>query len=130
MQNKNINLFIAEWDQQFGPNIIEKIPELMEIDLDYITMQIFFTFENFYLNSEKSQNQEPIIFTTPIKNIDKLARIMVRRIEEEEKEKSLIICLLLPDFIEKEDLTIYDTYIKELLLNYDSEGELSLKHFY
>ena len=132
MKDENILMFIAIWDEEFGPKLVDIFPEEEELDFNTISSQLFRTYQFFY--KDKSDNPfTRFLFHIPIVNISKKASVCLDwiRIKEADTDKSpFIVVILLPDYYPDESMKVFENIIQNISMEYVEKKAPILKKYF
>ncbi len=133
MQEKELILFIGEWDKINGVKVLEHYPtQIPNFDLEHLAWKIFLFFENFYL-SEESKKYKKTIFQLPIKEKGKFGSVLIDTLPSErsrDKKVPYIIALLLPEYFPREQIKDFDNQLKLLNQKFRKERTLHLNDYF
>ena len=125
-------MFIAIWDEEFGPKIVDINPEVEELDFNTISSHIFRTYQFFYKDEAESHSTR-FLFQIPIVNITKKASICldwVRYEEEGAKKQPFIVVILLPDYFPDESMKVFENIIQNIGMEYAEKKTPILKKYF
>ena len=119
MENSGpITLFLAIWNEDYGPQVIEFYPKPTSYDLEDLSIRIFASFQFFYDVPDK--NFSRILMKHQISNINRKALIILDIVNNPEIKGGLqpfIVVLLLPEFLSGDKLELFEILEHILLFN-------------
>ncbi|MFX0102669.1 MAG: hypothetical protein ACFFCS_24090 [Candidatus Hodarchaeota archaeon] len=129
---KTILTYLAEWDEDEGPKIIDAHPKPKKLDLEDITMQIFTSFQTvFGYSDDVSFDRTNLVL--PLKSYKTTAKILLdsyRTKKVRGGKLPFIIAFLVPvQFIQRE-LYIYNPIQEKIVDEYSKDKKITLKDYY
>lgn len=124
-------VFVALWDKEYGVKLVDHLPKSINYDLEQISMQIFFAYQNFFYKEEE-ETIERTHFQIPIKNIVRKAKVLVDTIDvsDAEKKSSYIVVILFPDYASDSILNKFNDMIDVIGNEFLNSQTVSLlKHY-
>ncbi len=106
---KALTSFIALWNEDIGPEIVDVYPKSDVGDLEKLTSQIFTSYQFLGDSSHKSFRKK--LVTIPINRFNRKAKVLfdiLTKSEEKEEILPFIVVVLVPDYLADEELKIYD----------------------
>ncbi|TFF93155.1 MAG: hypothetical protein EU544_06295, partial [Promethearchaeota archaeon] len=125
---KEISLFLAKWDEDYGPEVIDFYPKSIESDLESLAINIFAAFQFFY--DSPDQDFKRTYMKLPISKFNKKAMVLLEVIHNPDVRGGLqpfFVALLVPDYLRDEDLGLFEGIINKVARRYAYEQELVLK---
>ena len=117
MEQTPIESFIAEWDESFGPKLVQFFPESSSSDFESLAVQFFMTFETvFGSSSDKGFKKTEI--KLPIASLEKIAIINLDVIENKEIRGGLlpfILVLLIPERFPSEKTIEFKEFLEKAI---------------
>ncbi|MBD3339773.1 MAG: hypothetical protein GF353_11730, partial [Candidatus Lokiarchaeota archaeon] len=125
--------YAASWNKYTGASILDLHPKRSPIDFDLLTMQIFFSFQNFYAQEHDIKKFRSSIFKLPIRNRRKKAVIFIgfnESLENNTISNAFMVCFLFPDFLTDDDLDKYLEIVNNCGLEFIEKEHPSIIKYY
>ena len=124
--------FLAEWDEDEGPIIVDAYPKSKKLDLEDITMQIFSSFQTvFGYSDDVSFDRTNLVL--PLKSYKRTAKILLDTYRSKQVRGGrlpFIIAFLVPLKFVQRELHVYNEIQEKIVDHYSSEKEINLKDFF
>lgn len=124
-------LFMALWDEELGPEVIDFCPKSAKGNLESLAINIFSAYQYFYNKPDEQFKRAKV--TLPVANLNKKAYILLEVVYNPEvrgRFQPFIIVLLVPDYIPDNNLAVYDGVMSKIAKNYVNEKNILIKEGY
>jgi len=124
-------LFMAIWDEELGPEVIDFCPKSAKGNLESIAINIFSAYQYFYNKPDEQFKRTKV--TLPVASLNKKAYILLEVVYNPEvrgRFQPFIVVLLIPDYIPDNELAVYDGVISKIAKNYVNEKSVLIKEGY
>ncbi len=129
--NPIIISFLAIWDDELGPQIIDIYPKSNIGDPEKLAIQIFTLYQLFWESPNAAYQRTD--FTIPILNFNKTAKVILDVIPNFEIRggfQPYIIVLLAPDYFSEEQLNASNEILTRISLDFSKYRDITLKNYY
>ena len=130
-KNPLIIAFMAIWDDEIGPKIIDIYPNSKIGNLDKLVINIFTVYQFFWDTADSDFQRSNI--TIPIAKLNKVAMVLFDIIPNPEIRggfQPFIIVFLVPDYIIEEQSNIYNEIQIKIAQDFSQNQIISLKNYY
>lgn len=124
-------LFIAIWDEDYGPQILDFYPKSSIGDLEALTINIFAAFQFFYDTAD--QEFKRTVMNLPVSKINRKAFVLLDVLHNPEVRGGLqpfIVTLLVPDYLSDDQMQIFEGMINRISRKYLYEKQIILEQVY
>ena len=93
-------LFLAKWDGELGPEVLDFRPKSSILDLGTLANSIFATYQYFW--SKPNEQLKSTKVTLPVVNLNRTARVILELISNRDVPggfEPFIVVLLVPDYL-------------------------------
>jgi len=119
--------FIAIWDEELGPKIVELYPKTNIGDIEKLLRYIFQAYQSPDISYQSRK------LTISIRNIGRKARVLfdtIPNISVRGGFQPFIAVILVPDYFSDDDLNIYNEVLDKIAKNFSKNQKISLKKYY
>ncbi|MFX1338754.1 MAG: tetratricopeptide repeat protein [Promethearchaeota archaeon] len=123
--------FIALWDDELGPKIIDIYPKSNIGDPEKLAIQIFTLYQLFWESPDSIYQRTD--FIVPILNLNKLAKVfldVIPNVEIRGGFQPFIIVILVPDYFTEEILNTSNEILTKISLEFSKNRVITLKNYY
>jgi tetratricopeptide (TPR) repeat protein len=124
-------LFMAKWDEELGPEILDFCPKSSILDLESLANSIFATYQHFWSKPDEQLKSTKVIL--PVVNLNRKAQVLLELIFNREVRggfQPFIVVLLVPDYITDLKLEKFDTALLMVAKKFVNEQEIILEKGY
>ncbi|MBD3351285.1 MAG: hypothetical protein GF364_07340 [Candidatus Lokiarchaeota archaeon] len=125
----NILLYLALWDDDIGPTVVEQFPEETDIDLYENADKIFLSFQTIFGNSPDVQFEKTNLIL-PLKSQNIVCKILLDTIPNEDLRggyQPFIIVFIFPIIFPEESLHIFANIQESIISRYKAKKTIHLK---
>ena len=123
--------FMAIWDDELGPQIIDIYPKSNIGDPEKLAIQIFTLYQVFWESPDSAYQRTD--FTAPIMNLNKIAKVLldvIPNIEIRGGFQPFIIVILFPDHFTEEHMNASNEIITRISQDFSRNHAITLKNYY
>jgi len=123
--------FMAIWDYELGPQIIDIYPQSNIGDPEKLAIQIFTLYQVFWESPDSAYQRTD--FTAPIMNLNKTAKVLldvIPNIEIRGGFQPFIIVILFPDHFTEEHMSASNEILTKISQDFSRNHVITLKNYY
>jgi len=123
--------FMAIWDYELGPQIIDIYPKSNIGDPEKLAIQIFTLYQVFWESPDSAYQRTD--FTAPIMNLNKTAKVLldvIPNIEIRGGFQPFIIVILFPDHFTEEHMSASNEILTKISQDFSRNHVITLKNYY
>lgn len=125
-------IFIAEWDEEFGPKVLNRFPNGRNMDLDEIADNVFLSFQTVFGN-EPGVKFDRTNLVLPLKSHKRIAKTVLDSYKNDNVRGGyhpFIHVILLPLEFPEENMLIFNDIQNEIAEKYKYRREINLESFH
>lgn len=129
---KKLYAFLALWDEEIGPKIIDMHPDKLTPDFEEISDQIFMSFQTIF-GTSASVKFERTNLVLPLKTHKCIAKIALDAFKNKSVRggrQPFIAVILTPESFPEDRLDVFNESIDLMVENYTNDKEISLSEYY
>ena len=129
-ENSEISSFIALWDEQIGPEIVDFYPQVTIGDLEKLAVQIFTVYQFFWDTPESPYQRTSFVLPIALNKKVKVLFDVIPNAEVRGGLQPFIVVLIAPDYLSDEDLNEFNEIILKITQRFSRKEEITLKTYY